>query len=229
MSIFRTVSLPCPACATPISFDLVISVSADRRPDLRDAILDGSFQRLACPSCATSVRADPEFTYMDIANGQYIGVWPIDKRREWKDWSAKTRAVFDDALGKNATPEAKRIGEKVEVRAVFGWNALVEKILARLAGIDDRSLELAKITVMRTAKETPVPGDLELRLVAVDDTSLLLAWLGGEEEEQPDQAVRVPRQLLADIEGDAAAWQDARDAVSEGDVVDFQREMLLPA
>ena len=104
MSIFRTVKLECPSCATPIAFDLVISVSADRRPDLRDAILDGSFQRMLCPICGTPVRADPEFTYMDIAHGQYVGVWPTDKRREWKAWIAKTRAVFDDALGKNAPP-----------------------------------------------------------------------------------------------------------------------------
>lgn len=228
MSIFRTVTLPCPACASPLVFELVISVSADRRPDLRDAILDGSFQRLPCPSCATQVRADPEFVYMDIGRRQYIGVWPAEKRREWKPWSEKTRAVFDDMLGKNAPAEAKQIGQKVEVRTVFGWHALVEKILAREAGIDDKVLELAKLAVMRTSAETPLPGELELRLVAVDESSLLLAWLGSAEEAAAPSAMRVPRQLLADIEADPAAWQETRDTVSDGDVVDFQREMLLP-
>lgn len=226
MSIFRTVTLPCPACASPIVFELVISISADRRPDLRDAILDGSFQRLPCPACATPVRADPEFTYMDIARRQYIGVWPAEKRREWKSWAEKTRAVFEDMLGKNAPPEGKQIGEKVEVRTVFGWHALVEKILARDAGIDDRLLELAKLAVMRTSAETPLPGELELRLVAVDESSLLLAWLGGADEDAPP-AMRVPRQLLADIEADPSSWQEARETVADGDVVDFQREMLL--
>jgi hypothetical protein len=227
MSIFRTITLPCPACASPVVFELVISVSADRRPDLRDAILDGSFQRLRCPGCATEVRADPEFTYMDIGRRQYIGVWPSEKRREWKPWSEQTRAAFDDMLGRNAPPEAKQIGQKVDVRTVFGWHALVEKILAREAGVEDRLLELAKLTVMRTSAETPLPGELELRLVAFDESTLLLAWLGGAEEDPPPPAIRVPRQLLADIEADPGAWRETQDTIADGDVVDFQREMLL--
>ncbi len=226
MSIFRTVRLECPVCATPVDFALVFSVSADRRPDLRDAILDGSFQREPCPSCATVFRAEPEFTYMDIARGQYIGVWPASRRGEWQACAEKTRAVFDDALGKNAPPEAKRLGGKLEVRAVFGWPALVEKILARQAGIDDRTLELAKLSVMRTSEETPVPGERELRLVGEHEGDLVLAWLGGDANE-PGSVLRVPHQLIADIEADPASWQAVRDDVAHGDVVDFQREMLL--
>ena len=79
MSIFRTYELNCPACNTPVRFDLVMSVSADRRPDLREAILDGSFQRKVCPACATAFRPEPEFTYIDFARGQYIFVYPVDE------------------------------------------------------------------------------------------------------------------------------------------------------
>ena len=117
MSIFRKMRLECPVCATPIDFDVVLSVSADRRPDLREAILDGSFQRLPCPGCGTEARADPEFTYMDIGRGQYIGVWPAGKRADWKTWAEKTRAVFDDALGKNAPSEARGIGAYAQFMA----------------------------------------------------------------------------------------------------------------
>ena len=35
MSLFLTQELPCPSCRTPVSFELVHSVNADRRPDLR--------------------------------------------------------------------------------------------------------------------------------------------------------------------------------------------------
>lgn len=226
MSIFEQQTLACPACGTPVEVELVHSVSADRRPDLRDAILDGSFQLQECPSCGTTFRAEPEFIYMDIGRGQYIGVWPASRRHEWQACAAKTRAVFDDALGKNAPREARRIGEKLEVRAVFGWPALVEKLLARQAGIDDRTLEAAKLAVMRTQQETPLPGRHELRLIAADDGDPVLAWLGGGEDEEPLPAMRVPRQLLADIDADPATWKALRDGVGEGDVVDFQRELL---
>lgn len=225
MSIFRTVTMACPACATPVDLELVHSVSADRRPDLREAILDGSFQRQACPSCGTAFRVEPEFVYMDFGRSQYIGVWPASRRGDWQALAAQTRAVFDDALGKNAPREAKALGEKMAVRAVFGWPALVEKILARQAGIDDRTLEAAKLAVMRTREETPLPGRVELRLVGEIEGDLLLAWVGGRDDEPPP-ALRVPRQLIADIEADPGAWQAVKDDATEGDVIDFQRALL---
>ena len=33
MSVFRTETVNCPSCATPVDFELVLSVNADRRPD----------------------------------------------------------------------------------------------------------------------------------------------------------------------------------------------------
>jgi hypothetical protein len=228
MSIFRTVSVPCPACATPVSYELVHSVNADRRPDLRDAILDGSFQQRSCPSCEHRFRVEPEFIYMDLRRGQYIGVWPASKRDRWRECAARTRAVFDDAMGSNAPPEARSLGRQLEVRTVFGWPALVEKILARQAGIDDRSLEVLKLAVLRTQDEVPVPGRSEFRLVGDRDGDPLLAWLGGADPAEPPPVLRVPRQLVADIEADPDSWQAARDGAVEGDVVDFQRELLVP-
>ena len=225
MSIFTTQTISCPACATPIHFDLVISVNVDRRPDYRDAILDGSFQRQPCPSCGTPFRVEPEFTYMDIKGGQYIGVWPRSKRGDWQACAARTRALFDATLGSHAPPEAKGVGEGLVVRAVFGWPALVEKILARRAGIDDRTLEAAKVAVMRTREETPLPGGRALRLVRVDDETLLLAWVGSDGQERPE-SWRVPRGLIDDIEAQPEAWQSLRESVVSGDVVDFQRDLL---
>ena len=226
MSIFRTEDVECPACATPVTFELVHSVNAGRRPDLRDAILEGSFQRETCPSCGRQFRVDPEFVYMDLPRRQYIGVWPATRRADWRACAAETRAVFDGAMGRNAPAEARSLGEGLAVRAVFGWPALAEKILAQQYEVDDRSLEIAKLAVMRSQDETPLPGRSELRLVGEDDGDLVLAWIGTPAAEDPPPALRVPRSLIGDIESDPAKWQAARDAAAEGDVVDFQREAL---
>ncbi|MGZ5769263.1 MAG: CpXC domain-containing protein, partial [Caldimonas sp.] len=149
MSVFHTQTINCPACATPVEFKLVYSVNADRRPDLRDAIIDGTFQRQPCPSCGTEFRVDPEFTYMELRHRLYIGVWPVAKRGQWQACAAKTAEIFEEGLGKRASPEAAKLGVGIEPRAVFGWPALVEKLIARQAGIDDRTLELAKVMALR--------------------------------------------------------------------------------
>jgi CpXC protein len=227
MSIFNTVELPCPACETAVSFELVASVSADRRPDLREAILDGSFQREACPSCGSTFRVDPEFTYLDIARGQYIAVWPVAKRDQWQACVERSQESFDNAFGKGATRAAAQIGKKVQPRVVFGWPALLEKVLANEAGIDDRTLEIAKVAVLSNESDLPLPGHRELRLVGERDGDLLLAWVRTDGEQRSD-ALLVPRAVIAEIEADPASWQGVRDDLAEGGlVVDFQREMLV--
>jgi len=225
MSIFRSDELACPACDTPIELELVYSVSADRRPDLRIAILDGSFQRKVCPACATAFRPEPEFTYIDFSRGQYIFVYPVEKRTAWAEWAAKAQEIFDTTLGKKATKEAIALGKKVDPRVVFGWPALIEKVLARQAGIDDRTLEVAKIAVMQNSDESPVPGQMELRLVGDEDGALIFAWVRALDR-LVGNAMRVPRSLIAEIETQPTAWKGVRDDVSDGLVVDFQREML---
>ena len=225
MSIFRNLSAECPACSTPVTFELVYSVASDRRPDLREAILDGSFQRKSCPACDTSFRAEPEFSYMDIRRGQYIGVWPASKREAWRECAERTRKVFDEMLGPGATPEAQEIGKRLEARAVFGWAALVEKILAKQAGIDDRTLEIAKAAVMRTLETMPLPGAQEFRLLRMQGDDPVFGWVRTADG-TASGALRVPRKLLADIEGAPQAWSALRDSVGEGLVVNFQREML---
>ena len=225
MSLFKETVFECPSCARSLSFETVHSLNADRRPDLREAILDGSFQRKVCPACATAFRPEPEFTYIDFARGQYIFVYPVDKRPAWQEWEAKAAAIFDSTLGKNATKEAVALGKKVDPRVVFGWPALIEKILARQAGIDDRTLEVAKILVMQNSDESPVPGQMELRLVGDEDGDLVFAWVHALDRTVGD-AMRVPRSLIAEIETQPTAWKGVRDDVSEGLVVDFQRAML---
>ena len=76
MSVFTTTQLACPACGTAVTFNLVQSVNAVRRPDLRAAILDRSFQREPCPTCATAFRVEPQFTYLDMGRKQFFAVWP---------------------------------------------------------------------------------------------------------------------------------------------------------
>lgn len=222
MSIFQTLDVPCPTCGAEVSFDLVHSVNADRRPDLRVAILDRSFQRETCPSCGRAFRVEPEFTFINLKRGQYVAVWPIAKRAQWKEVEAHSLATYDKAFGAGATPQAKALAKKVAMRVVFGWPALNEKLIAADNGIDDRSLELAKAGIVRNLDEVPVGTEMELRLVAVMEGELKLGWIRARSDELTD-VIGVPREVIAEVEAEPEAWQALREDVVGGAWVDLQR------
>ena len=94
MSMFQTMTVNCPECCTAVDFKAVFSVNADRRPDLRAAIIDGSFQRQPCAQCGKAFQLDPEMTYVDVGRGQWIATFPVAKLGQWKDLEEQARATF---------------------------------------------------------------------------------------------------------------------------------------
>jgi hypothetical protein len=225
VSIFQRTTVTCPACDGEVAFDLAVSVSADRRPDLRAAILAGTFQREPCPLCGAAFRVEPEFTYLDLGRGQYIGAWPCARRADWRAAAARTQAGFDRAFGAQADVAARAIGDALALRVVFGWPALVEKILAAGNGLDDLLLEAAKVALLGRLATAPLPGRRELRLVAVDDAELTFGWVSARQG-RAQRFVQLPRTLIGEIGAEPSAWQRLFDQVADGPVVDFQREML---
>lgn len=225
MSIFRTTEIPCPSCNTPVSFELVHSVNASRAAHLRAAILDRSFQKQPCPACGVAFRVEPEFSYMDMGRNQFFAVWPAAKAAEWKEYEKRSQQVFDKSFGSGAPPEARSIGKKLKPRAVFGWAGLNEKLIVGDAGIDDQTLELAKMGVIRNLDEAPAIGSSELRLLGTDESNLILGWfrIGSEDL---SEVVTVEKSVLAEIAATPADWKALRDEVSAGLFVDYRRLIL---
>src|SRR5262245_57081037 len=167
MSVFDSTELACPACGAAVTFDLVHSVNAARRPDLRDAILDRSFQREPCPSCGTEFRVEPEFTYLDIKRKQFFAVWPASGLAQWPEFEARSQSAYDKAFGPGTDGAALAGG--LFARCVFGWLGLNEKLIAAEHGIDDVELEMAKLATMRALGEVKLGADREFRLVGATD------------------------------------------------------------
>ena len=121
MSVFEKTSLACPACGSTVVVDLVHSVNAVRRPDLRTAILDRSFQRTVCPACGAGFRVEPKFTYLDTGRKQFIAAMPASELPDWQEAEARAQASFDKAFGKGSG--AERAGRRACRRAASsaGW------------------------------------------------------------------------------------------------------------
>jgi CpXC protein len=225
MSMFRVVPVPCPSCGCIVEFNAVVSVNADRRPDLRAAILDGSFQRQACPKCGTEFRLDPELTYVDVGRGQWIAVFPVARLDHWKDLEAQSRVIFDRAYGEKAPAAAREIGADLTARLTFGWSALREKLAAVENGLDDVVLELTKAALIRGLDNPPVSPGTELRFLAIDGDALAVAWLNSADE-GVKEILRVPRSLYDEIAADPSGWEALRAELSAGPFVDMNRLLV---
>lgn len=225
MSIFRSNQIKCASCGSPVAFELVHSVNAGRRADLRDAILTRSFQKQPCPTCGFTFRVEPQFSYMDLGRGQFFAVWPATNVAEWPEFEKRSQEAFDKAFGPDAPREAKSVGAKLKPRAVFGWAGLNEKLIAAEAGIDDHTLELAKVGILRNLDEAQVGANVELRLLGIEGDELVFGWfrLGSEELRE---VVRAPRSVLAEIEATPDQWKALRDDLTKGSFVDYRRLML---
>lgn len=227
MSLFKTTALACPACNRPLSFQTVYSVNADRRPDLRAAILDGSFQRMDCPHCGAGFRLDCDFTMLDIGRGQWIVAAPVAAIADWQAREAQAREMFGRAYGAEAPAIAREIGQRLRPRIVFGWPALREKLVVADFGLDDVALEAVKATVLR-ASTVPIPGQAvaELRLVAADSKELLLAWQRSYDGATGD-VLSAPRALHDSIATDGGdGWAAFRAGFEGALFVDLKRELV---
>jgi hypothetical protein len=202
----------------------VHSVNADRRADLREAILDRSFQRQACPACAFVFRMEPEFSYIDIGRGQYFAVWPASRQDEWAELEKRSQEVFDKSFGSAAPEEARALGKKLVARTVFGWAALNEKMIAAEAGIDDRILELAKLGAIRNLDHAPISPAVEFRLVKAQTDKLMLGWIRTATDELVE-LVSLPHMALGEIEASPADWTALRDDIGAGMFVDYRRTL----
>lgn len=222
MSIFIPVQARCGKCGATAEASLAASVNADRRPDLRRAILDGTFQSMPCPSCGTQVRLPAHLTYIDVARDQWILVEDAARVTRWREVEAEADALYGKAFGREAPQVQRSMGQDMTPRLVFGWAALREKLLADDAGLDDVVLELLKIGVLRNVPAPPLSDTTELRLVSADDAGMKLRWLDGATEKGIAD-LPLDRELYDELAGNLAPWAELRGELEAGLFVDMKR------
>ncbi len=222
MSMFETVQLACPACGEQVDFEACGSVNAGRSPELRAAILDGSFQSSACAACETVFRLAPQFNYLDIGRSQWLTVHPVARIGDWAALEAEALSLFGDAYGASAPGTAREIGRDIAPRVAFGWWGLAEKLVAAEAGLDDALLELVKIALLRSQDSMPFATGNELRLAALEDDALVMFWVEPRSEAMVE-ALRVPRGIYDQIAAQPEGWETLHAAITSGIFVDLQR------
>jgi hypothetical protein len=227
MSLFRPVNLVCPSCKALITMDAVGSVNADRRPDLRQAILENRFQDTTCGKCGHSVRLQPEFNYLDAGRGQWIAALPAPRMPHYLDAEDEAVALFRASYGEGAPAAARVVGETLAVRVTFGWPAVREKLLLRGDGLDDVAIELAKLDLMRRRASAPLKPGVELRVLTLAGDLLQFGWLVTDTEEVLE-TFAVSRGIHDQVAEAPAAWAKLASQLTDGPFVDMQKLYMGP-
>jgi CpXC protein len=227
MSIFHPATFTCSQCGAETSVERTASVNADLRPDLRAAILDGSFQATKCPKCGANLRLPPHLTYLELGRQMWIAAEPASQIEDWNKIEDGVWPVYDRAFGSGAAPAARELTVRVRPRLVFGWPALREKLIAADLGLDDITLELLKMSILRHVDGPPLADETELRLIGAEGDALRFAWFHQVSEEQFAQ-LDVPRDAYDGIVADAQTWAPLREKLAGVFLVDLRRFIAGP-
>jgi CpXC protein len=222
MSMISAQLVSCPSCEHDFEMESFDSVNADRRPDLRDSILGGTLQVQACPKCAASFRLEPKLNYLDLERSVWVSAQPLQELGQWVEREDEAVATFNEAYGPQAPASARDVGGGLKPRLTFGWAALREKLLAQDAGLDDTTLELAKLAIIRGAGGAPIQPGVELRLMSVADDQLQMSWIDARTEKVVE-GLLVPRAVYDSVVAAPEAWAPFRAQLSGGPFVDVQK------
>jgi hypothetical protein len=221
MSLLMDARAECLACGLTTPVRLAASVNADRRPDLRQDIMDGTFQVELC-TCGELLRLPLHLSYLDLGRGQWILAESADRLAEWSVVEQEAGAAFELSYGAGAPALARELGADLEPRLVFGWPALREKLLIQDLVLDDVTLELLKLAVIRDVPGPPLADQTELRLTGGDILALRLAWIECASETEL-AALSIDTAAYDAIAAAPIAWSAPRDALEDRLFVDYRR------
>jgi len=200
------------------------TLHATRMPELRDAILAGQFQRLACPECGRAVVAEPTLLYTDFDRHQWYGTFPTNAVKNWGAIAQKVRDGFQHNMMEACPPLVREWAPHFQVRAVFGLAALREKLLLHEAGIDDRWIELVKLRMLRDTAAPWLNVRTRVWLDQLDDEGLDFTVVGPNAADGTEvvHRIRVVRGALDEIVQSADRLANTWPELFEGVAVDWR-------
>ncbi|MCE7006335.1 CpXC domain-containing protein [Kibdelosporangium philippinense] len=221
MSVFRPQSIVCTACGTTNVETVAMSLHGSRVPQIVEQIVAGTFQCFTCGGCGLGYRADGPLIYVDFVTKRWIGEFPRTMEGGWASLEQQPMDVFRQSLIDLAPAFLRAEADGFTVRAVFGLDALAEKIRLLEAGIDDRAVEVAKLEIIRQTGAVMSP-DRRPRVVKADaDKVTMVLWTPSAEQ----FCVSVP---TADIVAMASedGWRSLLREMQIGPYVDLGRILL---
>lgn len=147
MSTVVPVRVGCRRCGGEVAGDVVVLGNLDRRGDFEGRVLEGRYNVLRCESCGHRTTVGRASGLVSFERQLWLYVYPAWAERHWRDLGLAADRAF--ARNLNATPHYLRGDlDRWKIRAVFGHDALREKLVIWRAGLDELDVESAKLAIV---------------------------------------------------------------------------------
>jgi len=208
------------ACGHTSEISVADSLHVSDAPELREAILAGTFHVFPCPACERTHPVEKLLSYTDFPRRHWFTVVPPGAMLDRAPWLAVAREGFQKNMVQNAPPLVQGWAGEMTQRLVFGLASLREKLVAFDAGLDDHVLELLKLQIIRDFQLTL---SLETYLFLVEDAGKNLIFEYGAPGTDGTTIVPMPRISYEQIasRGEAANWALAP-VIREDIIVDYR-------
>ncbi|MDQ3364781.1 MAG: CpXC domain-containing protein [Myxococcota bacterium] len=176
MSRFEPAEVHC-GCGASFEVMAADSLHVTNLPDVRASILRGDFHQFRCPRCDARVQLDKLIAYTDFDRWQWFTVFPEQALATWQDAVQFTERSFVATVEERSAPLAKSWAPKFrpQLRAIFGVQALREKLMILDAGLDDRTIEALKLQLLEWYA-LPYAEGAHLWFARREDDQLVFAW-----------------------------------------------------
>lgn len=127
MSSPQTTTVRCPNCGNPVSANIYSVIDAGKQPSLKNALLRGQVNAIACPNCGyRGVLANP-FLYHDPAKQLALVLLPMELGLKRED-EERQIGRLSNLLTESYPPEQRKM-YMLQPRRMLTFQSLVDEIL----------------------------------------------------------------------------------------------------
>lgn len=201
MSLFHRDYVSCPYCANEQEMLIWDYVDIGLDPDLKERLLRKEIQSFVCDNCGEDVVLAEPLLYADPGARlliYYAPQWKLrldeaDATETGRDAlrQAMTDVNLPGALQERLSGDAEA-GKAWRLRLVGSYNLLIEAVLVRAAGLDDRLMAVLKLALRSRYREDEGIQLDELCFVAATEENLIFQAL---DHQQGWQSLTTERKL----------------------------------
>ena len=204
MSTWQELTITCPRCAAQIRTRVAEGVHITRVAHVREEIVARRFHGFACGACRETIRVQKSFVYTDFGRKHWVLVALAAEVAAWPAWEAQLRGDVAHAFDRGS-PLVHEIARGFQVRVVFGYEELREKLVVWDAGLDDALVECVKVRALAEDPGLAAPGSRLLVHRVDPDDRCHAHWYARAADPRPARALALPAEWTAAAVRDRAS------------------------